>query len=168
MKSLAELNTVLKQKWLAMPIGERRRLAAGGVVIVLIVLVFGVLLPLQDAKNRLLSQVAKERQRTANMAAMRSELERLSALPPKVVADGEALRGAMELSASAAFGKGATNVLLDQDVVRLRLANVPFEALIKWIDGVRREQGVHVKSVLIHAENAGVCNVTLDLVGVAQ
>ena len=167
MKLIAHARESLRAFWSRRQPRERRILALGGALALPLILVFGILLPLQDARQRLDSTVAKERQRTANMRAMQTEIERLSALPAKPSPTGPQLVAAIEASARGYFASPAITATLEGETVKLSLGSMPFERLVGWLDLIRQSDHVTVRSASIHPETGNQCSALLVLTGAA-
>jgi general secretion pathway protein M len=168
MKTFDDARARAQAFWLGRAPGERRQLAIGGAVAGLLILIFGILWPLQDARQRLANTVARERQRTASMAAVQKEIERLGAIPHAAPATGEALRSAIEASARTTFAPAAVAVTLEGGGIKLRGGGIAFERLAPWIDATRRGQRLRLQGALLRPEAGNTVMVELEFVGAAQ
>jgi general secretion pathway protein M len=141
---------------------ERRLVMVGGVLAALLVL-FGVLLPLDRTVAHAQQRLAKKH---ADLNWMQSVAPEIAAAAPPPSATGESLlvivdRSAREsglagaLSGSEPGGPGSLSV---------RLEKAPFDALIAWLARLAQQNGVSVDSANIEkAGGPGIVNAAIVL-----
>jgi len=122
----------------------------------LLVVAFGVLMPLQAAQRQLPERIQKERQRLVAMEAMRSALIRVDAAVVPLGLQGEALRAMVEASARTSLAPATVTASLDGDEgVRLDARGVAMDRLLLWIDAMRRAQRLHLAAATLKPQAGG-------------
>jgi general secretion pathway protein M len=141
---------------------ERRIVMVGGALAALLVL-FGVLLPLDRSVAHAQQRLAKKH---ADLSWMQSVAPEIAASAPPPTATGESLllivdRSAREsglasaLAGSEPGGSGSLSV---------RLEKAPFDALIAWLARLAQQNGVSVDSANIEkAGGPGIVNAAIVL-----
>jgi general secretion pathway protein M len=141
---------------------ERRMLALGGVAAVLL-LVFGIIVPLDRAVAHAQQRLAKKH---ADLAWMQSVAPELAGIAPPPAGSGESLlvivdRSAREAglaSSLAGSEPGATGSL------SIRLEKAPFDTLVGWLARLAQQNGVAVDSATIERAGApGLVNAAIVL-----
>lgn len=141
---------------------ERRILLAGAVLAALL-LVFGVLLPLDRGVAHAQQRLAKKH---ADLVWMQSVAPEIAASAPPPAASGESLlvivdRSAREsglASALAGSEPGAPGTLA------VRLEKAPFDTLISWLARLAQQNGVAIDSATIERAGApGLVNAAIVL-----
>jgi len=156
------LNSLSLESLATLSARERRMVASCAVVAVL-VLVFGILVPLDRGVTHAQQRLAKKH---ADLSWMQSVGPELQAAAPPPAATGESLlviidRSAREsglassLSGSEPGGPGSLAV---------RLEKAPFDTLIAWLARLAQQNGVNVDSATIEkAGEPGTVNAALVL-----
>jgi general secretion pathway protein M len=140
---------------------ERRMVAGGGAALAVLVLIGGVLLPLQSAETAAVERAEARRADLAWMQVNAAEIQSGAATlfkdtgePPVVVVDrvgreaglGPALKG------SQPSGSG----------VRVQLEAAPFDTLITWISTLDRRYGIAIDSITVdRAARPGLVNANI-------
>lgn len=141
---------------------ERRLVGAAGVVL-LLVLLFGVLLPLERGVSREQAQLAKKR---ADLATMQSMVPELQGAPPVASGGGESLLVIVDSSAREA---GLAGALAGSEPgasgsLAVRLEKAPFDNLLGWLARLALQNGVVVDSATIEKTGApGLVNAAIVL-----
>lgn len=168
MKQLDDMRAAAQAFWQRRSPVERIQMGAGVAVASLLILIFGILLPLQEARQRLMTVVAREQVRTASMMATSAELARLRTLPHAEAPAGEAMRSVVEASARAAFAPAIVVVTQEGEGFKLHAAGVAFEQVVTWIDAMRQKQHMRLVNASIRPDAGITCTVSLLLAGGAQ
>ncbi|KQQ32630.1 general secretion pathway protein GspM [Duganella sp. Leaf126] len=147
--------------WLARTEQERKLLAVGGVVVVL-GLFYGVLLdPALSGRARLATELPLARQQAAEMQQLAREAAALrgqnAVAPPPMTRDS--------LAASlAAQGLGTPTVNITGEYARIQLTNVPFAAVVAWLEAARVDSRIAVQDANFVAQDvAGMVNGNITL-----
>ncbi|WJW75222.1 type II secretion system protein M [Thiohalobacter sp. IOR34] len=125
--------------------------------------------PLADRVQRLEAQLAEQRQQQAWMRQAAAEVKRLrQAGGGRTVTGlgGRSLLAVVDQSArSAGLGTGLKRVEPEgSGRVRLRLEDVPFDALVRWLAQAGRQFGIRVHAISVErAKAAGRVDVRLTL-----
>jgi general secretion pathway protein M len=142
---------------------RERRIAIGGGALALVILIFGILIPLDRGVARAHERLAKKH---ADLSWMQSVAPELAAAAPPPAATGESLlvivdRSAREsglagaLSGSEPGGAGSLSV---------RLEKAPFDLLVTWLARLAQQNGVSVDSATIEKAGApGLVNAAIVL-----
>ncbi len=148
---------------LAQLTGRERRILAVGTVAVALIVIFGILLPLDGSVARAHQRLLKKRN---DLTWMQGVAPELAAAPRPPSSAGESLlvivdRSAREsglASSIAGSEPGATGTL------SLRLQKAPFDTLIAWLARLAQQNGIRVDSATIDGAGApGLVNVALVL-----
>jgi general secretion pathway protein M len=142
-----------------------QRVAAGGAVAALILLIFAVFVPLDTSVSRAHARVQRKTSDLAWMRAVAPQLAASGAAVPTptaqrsliVVIDTSARESGLggSLNSSEPSGPGA---------LRVRLDKAPFDALVTWLARLSQQNGIHVESATIDAAGApGLVNAGLVL-----
>jgi len=127
---------------------EQRMVAFGGIALALIILVGGILLPLQSAVSSAESRNDTKRQdltwMRANAAEIRaagSELPADSSEPPVVLVDrvGRAAGLTDALRGTQPSGSG----------VRVQLEGAPFDVVVTWLATLDQRYGLSIESITV-------------------
>ena len=150
-------------QWFAALSRREQRIVQISAVVVPVLLVFGVLLPLDRSVAQLHERLLKKR---ADLAWMQGVAPELAASPQPPSAAGESLlvivdRSAREsglataLAGSEPAGPGALS---------LRLQKAPFDTLIAWLARLAQQNGIRVDSATIDSAGApGLVNAAVVL-----
>jgi len=142
---------------------ERRLVIAGGIA-ALLVLVIGVVLPLQRSVSGAAERIERKRDDLTWLRSMAPRLGTLPAYAPPplreslvVLIDRTAREAGLgkSLVGSQPSGNGGLNVHFEQ---------VPFDGLTGWLSQLNERYGVHAESATIDAASSvGTVNATLVL-----
>jgi general secretion pathway protein M len=142
---------------------ERRLLIVGAVVAVLIV-ILGVVLPLQRSVSTAAHRIERKRDDLAWLRSMAPRFGALAVSTPQplheslvVVIDRTARDSGLgkSLVGSQPSGNGGLNVHFEQ---------VPFDGLVSWLSQLSDRYGIHAESATVDAASTpGVVNATLLL-----
>jgi len=138
--------------WYANLAERERRVVTIGAIAAAILLLLGILLPL----NR---NIAEARQRITNkqgdLAFIQQAVPQLAAAGPDVgtAASGESLVVLIDSSArESGIGKSLSSSQATPDKgLRIRLESVPFDALVAWLARLSQSHGVRVETADIEA-----------------
>jgi general secretion pathway protein M len=142
---------------------EQRVVAVGGIFLALIVLILGILMPLQTA----LSSAAKGIEtRREDLAWMRVNAPEVRALGGQLPADtGEAPvvlvdRVGREAGLATALRGTQPNA---SGGVRVQLESAPFDTLVTWLDTLDRRYGLAIESITVDRTPApGLVNASIS------
>jgi general secretion pathway protein M len=141
---------------------EQRLVQIGGIAIVLI-LIFGVLLPLDSSVSKAHTRVAKKQ---ADLVWMRGVAPLLALSAPAHQNSGESLIVVVDRSARES---GLGTALAGSDPsgpggIQVRLEKAPFDSIIGWLSRISQQNGIGVDGVTIDgAGTPGVVNAALVL-----
>jgi general secretion pathway protein M len=152
------------QAWYSGLAERERRFVAFGAVGVVVLLIVGIIVPL----NTSISQARKRVEtKQVDLAFIQSALPQLAAAGPAVnVATPESLVVLIDSSArESGLGKALSNSQPTPDKgLRIRLDNAPFDAMVAWLARLSQQHGVRVESAEIEsAGEAGLVNAGLVL-----
>jgi general secretion pathway protein M len=141
---------------------ERRMVIAGGVLAV-IILVFGIVIPLDHSVAQARARLAKKH---ADLSWMQSVARELAASAPPPAASGESLLVIIDRSAreSGLAGALAGSEPGGPGSLSVRLERAPFDTLIVWLARLAQQNGVSVDSAIIEKAGApGLVNAAIVL-----
>ena len=135
---------------------ERRILVWGAAVSLLLILIVGCWMPLQQALSRMERSVSMERKRLAVMSAARLELasiENRARQPARPALS----RPAIEELVRTRLAPSSLDIRLEGDQrVRVAFSGVQMTRVIEWIDELSRAQRVHVTFARLRPEGATI------------
>jgi general secretion pathway protein M len=141
---------------------DRRVLAVGALAVVLI-FVFGVLLPLDRSVVKAHARLAQKR---ADLAWMQGVAPEIAAAPAPPASGGESLLVIVDRSARES-GLGSAIVGSEPGTagtLSIRLNKAPFDTVIAWLARLAQRNGIHVDSATIDSVGApGLVNAALVL-----
>lgn len=150
----------MKAWWQGLNARERGVLAAGAALVLVLLLYTQVWEPFHQRFERLRATVAEGRQDLAWMRRAALELERLdrgnSPAQPRP-ADGRSLLTLVDQTARTA-GLGAAVKRVEpqgSDQVRMRLEQVSFDELIRWLGSLEQEHGVQAVNAIVDRQAEG-------------
>lgn len=154
--------------WRQLSARDRRVLVLGAAALAVIVYLFGLRLPAQQAVTELEARVERQRELVRWLADARDEVRALRGRRGSGEtreASSQSLYALADASArSAGFGDVLQRVEPDGDGgARLRFENIAFDALVEWLGAMRREHGV-VASMLTVQRGAEAGRVDAQLV----
>jgi general secretion pathway protein M len=138
---------------------ERRALTVGGIAVAVLILVFGLLMPLQGAVSGLNRHNEIKRQDLAWMQVHQAEIAS-TAVPadrgeaPVVVVDRTAREAGLTdaLRGTAPNGSG----------VRVQLDAAPFDAMVPWLAKLDENYGLAIESITLDRTNRpGLVNASI-------
>jgi general secretion pathway protein M len=141
---------------------EQRLVQIGGIAAVLI-LIFGVLLPLDSSVSKARTRIAKKQ---ADLVWMRGVAPLLALSAPAHQNNGESLIVIVDRSARES---GLGSALAGSDPsgpggIQVRLEKAPFDSIIGWLSRISQQNGIGVDGVTIDgAGTPGVVNAALVL-----
>jgi general secretion pathway protein M len=151
-------------QYLAKLNARERRIAIGGGIAALLLLILAIVLPLQHSIGAAQQRLERKRDDLVWLRSMAPQLAglRTSEPPPMreslvVVVDRTARQAGLDkaLVGSQPSGDGGLNVRLEQ---------TPFDSLVAWLAQMRESYGVRVDSAVVDAGNAvGTVNASLVL-----
>ena len=145
-----------------LPQRERRMIGAGAVIAALILL-FGVIIPLDQGVSHAQARLAKKK---ADLAWMQGAAPEIATLAPPPAANGESLLVIVDRSAREA---GLAGSLSGSDPgasggLSIRLEKAPFDTLIGWLGRLGQQNGVTVDSAIIEKTGTpGLVNAAIVL-----
>ncbi|HSY45415.1 MAG TPA: type II secretion system protein M [Steroidobacteraceae bacterium] len=142
---------------------RERRLVIGGGVLGLLIIVFGILVPLDRSVSHARQRIAHK---AADLAWMQGVVPELAGSAPPPAASGESLLVIVDRSAreSGLAGALAGSEPGSAGSLSVRLEKAPFDALIAWLARLAQQNGVVVDSATIEkAGTPGLVNAALVL-----
>lgn len=150
-------------QWFAALSQRERRIVQVGAALVPLLLVFGVLLPLDRSVAQTHERLVKKRN---DLAWMQGVAPELAASPQPPSAAGESLLVIVDRSAreSGLSGSLAGSEPAGPGGLSLRLQKAPFDTLIAWLARLAQQNGIRVDSATIDSAGApGLVNAALVL-----
>jgi general secretion pathway protein M len=142
---------------------EQRVVAIGGILLALIVLIAGILMPLQTAVSSAAKGIETRRE---DLAWMRVNAPEVRALGGQLPADtGEAPvvlvdRVGREAGLASALRGTQPNA---SGGVRVQLESAPFDTLVTWLDSLDRRYGLAIESITVDRTPApGMVNASIS------
>lgn len=142
---------------------RERRMVLGGVGLALVLLIFGVLVPLDHSVAHAQQRLAKKH---ADLAWMQNVAPEIAASGPPPASTGESLLVVVDRSARES---GLASSLTGSEPgapgsLSVRLEKAPFDALIAWLARLAQQNGVAVDSATIErAGGPGLVNAAIVL-----
>jgi general secretion pathway protein M len=152
------------RKWYAsLQPREQRVVAVGAVVLGLMILIGGILLPLQAALSNAVKGTETRREDLAWMRLHQQEVRASQNLippptgePPVVLVD----RVAREAGLSSALRGTQPST---SGGVRVQLEAAPFDTMIPWLDTLDRRYGLAIESITVdHTASPGLVNASIN------
>jgi len=158
--------------WQRLSLRERWLVGGGGAVAVVLLLYALVWSPFQRDLHNLRQAVAAQRSEIAWMRAAAEELKRLHGAQPLGTfgprTSGRSLLTLVDQTAKQS-GLGAALTRVEpqgSDKLRIRLENVAFDQMIRWLGVLAQEYGVAIDSAVVDREDtSGLVNARLVLQG---
>jgi general secretion pathway protein M len=142
---------------------RERRMVQFGAIAVVLLLIFGVVLPLDRKVSQAQHRIA---QKTTDLAWMRENAPELAAAGPMHVATGESLLAIADRSARES-NLGSSIAGSDPSGtggLRMRLEKAPFDTLVAWLARLSEQTGVRVESATIDSTGTpGTVNAAIVL-----
>lgn len=141
---------------------ERRIVAGGAVALLVLVLVGGLLLPLQSALSAAAGRAASKREdldwmrlNAPEMIAAGGQLPADSADPPVVLVDRVGHQAGLADSLRGTQPSGTAGV-------RVQLEAAPFDTLVTWLATLEQRYGLAIESITVdRAAKPGVVNASV-------
>ena len=140
------------EAWRARPERERSFLAAGALVLGVMLYVALVWLPLERMRARLEGQLPELRASIAALERDAAEVKKLRATPSSIPQNRMPLASLMGANAWAKQLPGVQVTVPDDRHVRLAGDDIPFTALLDWISTAQAAHGLRVESARIDAK----------------
>jgi general secretion pathway protein M len=140
---------------------EQRAVAIGGVAVAVLILVFGILMPLQSAVSRAVKLTETKRE---DLAWMQVNAPEIRAAGNRLPADtGEAPVVLVDRVGREAGLAGALKGTQPSGTgVRVQLEAAPFDTLIVWLATLDERYGVAIESITLdRAARPGVVNASI-------
>jgi len=135
---------------------ERQMLVWGAAAGLLLVLVFGFWMPLQQAKLRLERSVGIERKHLAVMGAAKLELAAIENRPGQQSRPALS-RPALEELARTRLVPSTLDIRLEGDQgVKIAFSGAQMPRVVEWIDELSRSQRIHVTFARLRPEGATI------------
>jgi general secretion pathway protein M len=150
-------------QWFAALSGREQRIVQIGALLVPLLLVFGVLLPLDRSVSQAHERLLKKRN---DLAWMQGVAPELAASPQPPSAAGESLLVIVDRSAreSGLAGALAGSEPAGPGALSLRLQKAPFDTLVAWLARLAQQNGIRVDSATIDSAGApGLVNAAVVL-----
>jgi general secretion pathway protein M len=140
-----------------------QRVAAGAAILLVIMLIFGIFIPLDSSVARAHARVQRKQ---ADLAWMRSVAPQLAAAGTAITAPASDRSLIVVIDTSAReSGLGAalnSSEPSGPGALRVRLDKAPFDTLMQWLARLSQQNGIHVETASIDAAgppglvNAGI------------
>lgn len=144
----------LLASWRGLATRERRMVAAGGTLLLLVVGYLVFFEPAFDGRRRLAGELPALRDQLARMQGMAAEARRLSG-ESRAPESPQALRAAIEQSVRAAgLGAGLSELKLEGELFELRFSGVLYPAWLEWLDATLRSTRLRVVDSSVTRESA--------------
>lgn len=142
---------VWQQNWRQRPARERQILLFGALLLAPIVTYFLLWQPAHTANKKLSNTLPTLRIQADRLHSQAAEIEKLRHLPQPAVLDANALKAALEESASSHQLRDAVTTLDTQEpnAVRITLASVSFEQWLGWLRDLQQIHHVRADSISI-------------------
>jgi general secretion pathway protein M len=161
--SLDKLSLEPLGQWFAQLSERERLIVSAGAILVLVLLVFGLLLPLDRSVAQAHARLLKKR---TDLEWMQGAVPELAAAPQPPSAAGESLLVIVDRSAreSGLSGSLAGSEPAGPGGLSLRLQKAPFDALVGWLARLAQQNGIRVDSATIDSAGApGLVNAAVVL-----
>ncbi|HEX4331570.1 MAG TPA: type II secretion system protein GspM [Usitatibacter sp.] len=137
--------------WYARPERERSAIAAGAVVVAIMLVVALAWLPLERTRSRLNAELPVLRASVDELQRDASEAKRLKAMAPTIPANPAPLAPLIAANDWARELPGVQLSIPDEKHVRLTAADVGFTALLDWLVTAQAAHGLRVESARIES-----------------
>ncbi|MEA3196267.1 MAG: ral secretion pathway protein [Gammaproteobacteria bacterium] len=140
---------------------EQRVVAIGGIAVAALILVMGILLPLQSAVS---SAVKRNETKREDLAWMQVNAPEIRAAGNQVLADtGEAPVVLVDrVGREAGLGSALRGTQPNGTGVRVQLEGAPFDTLVTWLATLDERYGLAIESITVdRAARPGVVNASI-------
>jgi len=158
----------MKQYWANLQPRERHTLLGGGIVLALILVYALVVDPFQQALAGLQQSVATQEETLAWMRQASAEIKQLRAATPGARSvSGQSLMSLIDASARSTGLSGAIKQIRPEGQgVKVRLEEVVFDDMLRWLDQLQRNHGVSLGSLVMERlAQPGRVNASVSLEG---
>jgi general secretion pathway protein M len=142
---------------------EQRVVAGGAILLGLIILIVGILMPLQSAVSRAVKGTETRREDLAWMRMNEHEVSALGAQLPKDTGEVPVVlvdRVAREAGLAGALRGTQPNAT---GGVRVQLEAAPFDTMVAWLDTLDRRYGLAIESITVDRTPApGTVNASIS------
>jgi general secretion pathway protein M len=142
---------------------EQRVVAIGAIVLALVILIGGILMPLQSAVSRTAKGTETRREDLAWMRVNASEVRALGGQLPADTGEAPVVlvdRVGREAGLASALRGTQPNAT---GGVRVQLEAAPFDALVTWLDALDRRYGLAIESITVDRTPApGMVNASIS------
>ena len=164
---IAEYRERARSAWEGLAPREQRIVGGGGIVLLLVVLYLGVWEPLVRAQAARQEALEDARAVAAQLEILAAELQRnRGAGGGAVIGAGQSLLTIVDQSRRASsITKPPSRLQPEGDtIVRIWLEDVPFDALLRWLNDLQSRYGVRVDTADIERESGpGLVNARITL-----
>jgi general secretion pathway protein M len=146
---------------------ERQVLSAGAAALALIVVYLALWQPLAQARSGRETALAEARALAIRLEALALEVQRNRGAGGTITGADQSLLAVVDQSGKASrLGKPPSRLQPEGDnTVRVWVEDVPFDAVLRWLNDLQTRYGVRVDNADIERESAaGLVNVRLTLV----
>jgi general secretion pathway protein M len=140
---------------------EQRMVAIGGIAVAVLILVFGILLPLQSGVS---SAVKRNATKRADLAWMQANVAEVRAAGSQLPADtGEAPVVLVDrVGREAGLASALRGTQPNGTGVRVQLEAAPFDTLVTWLATLDERYGLAIETITVdRAARPGVVNATI-------
>ncbi len=151
----------LRRRYAGLQPREQRMVGVGAVAVGLLLLVGGVLLPLQTAVS---TAVKRAETRRADLAWMRVNAPEIQAAGATLMLDSTEAPVVVvdRVGRESGLGSALQGTQPSGNGVRVQLGAAPFDALITWIAALDQRYGLAIESISIdRADRPGVVNANI-------
>ena len=166
---LAQLNrqlAPLRARFEALQPREQLLVAAGGLVMVLALIYLVLWQPFALARSHRAQELESARSLAARIEQIGAQVQaQPSSGPPVVGHDVSLLSAVDQASKDGVLGKPLSRINPDgDDQVRVWIDDVPFDALLRWVDDLQSRYGVRIDNIAVERRSAaGVVSARLSL-----
>jgi general secretion pathway protein M len=142
---------------------RERRMVIGAAVLAVVLLIFGILVPLDRSVAHAQARLAKKK---ADLTWMQGVAPQFATLGPAPASSGESLLVIVDRSAREAGLAGSLSGSEPgaSGSLSVRLEKAPFDALVAWLGRLAQQNGVSVDSATIEKSGApGLVNAAIVL-----
>ncbi len=147
----ARLIALRLQHWDTRPPSERRSIIIGASVVLPLLSYFLLWQPAHDAVGKLRERLPQLRMQTEQMRQTAAQIEELRHRPQLAVMDAQAVKTAVEESATRHQLRDALTSIAPQEPngVRITITSISFEAWLIWLRELQTSQHIRADSVAI-------------------
>ena len=156
-----KLLNILRAWYAGLQQREQRMVTIGGVAVAVLILVLGILMPLQSAVS---GAVKRNETRRADLAWMQANAPELRALGGQLPPDtGEAPVVLVDrVAREAGLGSALRGTQPNATGVRVQLEAAPFDTLVTWLATLDERYGLAIESITVdRAPVPGVVNASI-------